>query len=343
MLYVSTRSKTDSFTAYRALHEDRAPDGGLYLPMRMPGLNQEQLREMTGKGFFDNVAKILTLFFPVQLSPWDVRVCFGSEPVHLAVIGRKVAISEYFHSSDGRYESAVQRLYEKIAGEQGRLKKPSTWAVLAIKIATVFGVFCNLPARWGRPVDIAVPTGDFTDPMAVWYAREMGLPVGNILCACNENGAVWELVRRGEFNTGVSCVSTRTPALDHAVPAGLEWLIYCTLGPQETRRYVQCCQTRSIYKLQEEQYGRLKTGLAASVVGSGRLGTVISSAWITSGYIMDPHTAICYGGLQDFRAATAEARQTVILCAENPVFHLDLIAEATGMGMMDLKSRIQRQ
>ena len=68
MLYVSTRSKTDSFTAHRVLHEAAAPDGGMYAPFRFPHLNNMQLQQLQTASFSENVATILNLFFSADLT-----------------------------------------------------------------------------------------------------------------------------------------------------------------------------------------------------------------------------------------------------------------------------------
>ena len=76
------------------------------------------------------------------------------------------------------------------------------------------------------PIDIAVPSGNLSQLMAAWYARKMGLPVGTIVCCCNENNGLWKLLHKGELRTDLLAQHTHTPDCDETVPADLERLIY---------------------------------------------------------------------------------------------------------------------
>ena len=75
MLYVTTRSDTDHYTANRALMEMRAPDSGLYLPMQIPYWSPKQIQDMKNHAFFENFAQILNVYFSVHVSDWDVKIC----------------------------------------------------------------------------------------------------------------------------------------------------------------------------------------------------------------------------------------------------------------------------
>ena len=77
MLYLSTRSKADSFTAYRVLHSDAAPDGGMFLPMQLPVQNDADLAAFAQMNFGEAAAAVLNLFFGTKLSGWDVDFAVG--------------------------------------------------------------------------------------------------------------------------------------------------------------------------------------------------------------------------------------------------------------------------
>ena len=74
MLYATTRSKTDTYTAHRTLFEDRAPDGGFFVPFRMPNVDIQSLKE---NSFSEAVAEILNVFFSTGITAWDVDCCIG--------------------------------------------------------------------------------------------------------------------------------------------------------------------------------------------------------------------------------------------------------------------------
>lgn len=330
MLYVSTRNRTDSFTAYRALQEERAPDGGLFVPHRLPVLADE-MQGMMRESFGENVAKILNHFFSAGLTGWDVDFIIGRHPLRFVMMNHRLAVAELWRNHASDYAFFEASLYQKLSGSA--LKKPTDWAKIAIRIAVLFGVFSELFRQGIESADIAVPTGDFSVPMAAWYARKMGLPVGRIICGCNENGAAWDLIHRGEFSTGASAVKTEYPELDHSPPVSIERLIFSVLGLKEAQRYVSVCDRRGAYQLNDEDLSALSDSLTAAVVSSVRTQSVIKSIYRTSGYIMDGYTAVAYGSLQDYRSRTGESRVTVLLSDKSPlhsVGQLSKILELSG-------------
>ncbi len=335
MLYVSTRNKNDSFTAFRALCEENTPDGGLFVPFRLPDLAPE-LKSFREKSFSDGVAQILNLFFSGSITGWDVEFWVGRRPVKNVSMNHRLMISELWHNLDSSYQSMEKTLYQKLGG-QGM---PTNWARIAIRAAVLFGLYCELPEQEAQSFDVAVHAGDFSWPMAAWYARKLGLPVATILCGCNENGAVWDLIHRGEYATGAPLRHTATPELDVSAAMGLERLIYETLGVEEACCYRNLRDKKALYTLDELQLPLFNQGLFAAVVGSSRVEPVLVSIYRTNSYISDPYTAMTYGALQDYRARTGESRLTLLICQHSPVLHGEQVCNALGITMQTLKNRV---
>lgn len=339
MLYVSTRNRTEVFTAHRALHEDLAPDGGRFVPFRFATCGADELAQFKEKSFGDTVAHILNLFFAVRLNGWDVDTCIGRSPVKLVALGRRTVVGEIWHNPDSTYAYIENSLYNKMTG---KASTPTDWVRIAIRIAVLFGLFGELAKTGVTTFDIAVTAGDFSLPMAAWYARKMGLPIGMIICSCNENGAVWDLIHRGEYNTGALQVKTGLPRLDVACSVGLERLIFGTLGEQEVLKYLRASEKGSIYHVDDaDALVKLNDKLYASVVGERRIDTVISSVYRTNDYIIDPYTALSYGGLQDYRAKTGENRTTLLLEENGVSAHVQWVANAIGMPEKNLTNRLK--
>lgn len=338
MLYVSTRNRTEVYTAHRALHENRAPDGGMFVPFRLVTYGAEELAQFQEKSFGDTVAHILNLFFAVRLSSWDVDSCIGRNPVRLVPLGRRTIVGEIWHNPEAVYSYIEKSLYGKMSGSTDTT---TAWAGIAIKIAVLFGVFGELSRLGISAFDIALTAGDFLLPMAAWYARKMGLPVGVIICGSNENGNLWDLLYRGELNTGSTAVKTQLPLLNMDYSEGLERLIFGTLGVEEVIRYLQAFEKGGVYRLQDAAgLSKLNDKLYASVVGTRRIDSVIGSVYRTNDYIMDPYTALSYGGLQDYRAKTGENRMTLLLAENSSHRFTSRIADAIGMTEKDLVNRL---
>lgn len=324
MLYISTRDKTGSFTAYRVLHEDRAPDGGLFVPFRIPSFTKADIHALKDNGFGQTVAQILNLFFSTGITGWDVDFAVGRSPFRLKTMSHRLLVGELWHNPGSCYAYIERNLYNKLCGTS--MQQPTEWARIAIRIAVLFGVFGELSGEGINNPDIAVISGDFGMPIAAWYARKMGLPLGRIICGCNENSGIWDLLHRGEYNTGAAVIHTDFPELDHPCPTSAERLIYSTLGIEETVRYTQICSYGGVYAIDEASLQLLNSGLFVGVVSGRRIKSVISSVYRSNGYIIEPFGAVAYGGLQDYRASTGESCGTLLLADNSPVLSEELLS-----------------
>lgn len=330
MLYATTRSKTDSYTSYRVMHEDCASDGGHFIPMRMPQYDLTQIEKITEGSFGDTVAQILNVFFSARLTGWDIDCCIGKSAVNISAISHRVLLAELWHNPKGDFSDARDKLFAKICGDTPECSA-SEWASIAIRIAFLFGIYNQLKKQDISSFDLTVNSGDFSVPMSAWYARKMGLPIDTIICVCNENSAPWDFLHRGELNTGSSVVHTYTQELDVAIPTGLERLVYETLGFDETKKFVECLQRKGVYHIRPDMIKQLSSGMYVSVVGKDRVESVISSIYRSNNCILDPYTAVSYGGLQDYRAKTGESNPTVLLWEKSPLNFLPLVQNATGL------------
>ena len=178
--------------------------------------------------------------------------------------------------------------------------------------------------------------------MAAWYARQMGLPIDTIVCACNENSAPWDFIHRGEMNTGATLYHTLTPELDISNPEELERLIFCTFGLEQAVKYVEVSSRKGVYQIRPDMVKTINQGMFVSVVGKERIETVINSVYRSNQCILDPVTAVAYGGLQDYRAKTGESNPTVLLWDNNPIHDYQIINHATGLNKEEVEKIINQ-
>lgn len=305
MLYVTTRSKTDSYTDYRTLFDNRAPDGGYFLPFRMPKLSQNQLMDLRTQTFGQNVSFILNLFFSGRITSWDVDCCIGKRPADVISVNHRVLLARLWDNPSGQYRYLCDRLFEKLCAEKNNM--PTEWAYIAIRIAVLFGIYGILSDQQIETFDICVPCGDFSDPMAAFYARDMGLPIGNIICVCNDDSPVWDFLHRGELDTGEMSKQN-----EHA-PLALERLIYATLGYEQTQKYLEKTAQEDVYHILPEQLTVLNKGIFVCVVGEERASSVQAAFKGSHHYKIDARTAAAYGGLQDYRFKFGESNFTLLL------------------------------
>lgn len=345
MLYVTTRIPDDAFTAHRVLTEDRGPEGGLFAPMRSPLYTPEQIRQLADGSFSQNVADVMNLLFNTDLDGWAVEFAIGRYPIRTVNLGSKVTVAELWHNPQWQFERLARNLTKLVLGSEEELPA-SDWMLVGCRIAMLFGIYGELVHTGqldaGGLLDIAVPSGDFSAPMAAWYAREWGLPIGNIAVCCNENNGLWNLFRQGELRTDAVAVRTGLPACDHGVPPGLERLIHSALGPAEALRYAECCRAGGVYQLAEHLCKQLGRGIFVSVVSQHRTESMIGGIYRSFGYICEPHTALAYSGLADYKARAGEGRLALILSEESPAFHVGTVSGCLGISGKILKDRIDR-
>ena len=343
MLYITTRNDKDFHTSYRALNGERDAYGGLYLPYQLTRLTPNEIQSFKCKTFSQCVADILNIFFSARLDAWDVACCMGTHPLKLVPMSHKITIAEVWNNPEWSLDRFVRNLNGRILGTTDN-GCPRNWTEIAVRIAVLFGIFAKLSrigvAGENKPFDISVISGDFATPMAAWYARSMGLPIGNIIFSCNENSAAWELLHHGEAHTDPAISVTKTPLCDVGMPVNMEHLIHATLGYDGVAKFVEACSVRGLYAISEEERTKISGGMFGAVIGENRVKSIIRNVYATSAYVLSPYSALAYGGLQDYRATKAEAGQTLILTEHGPLNTPEFVADAIGITQEELKNRI---
>ena len=344
MLYVTTRSTRDAFTAPCTLREDRGADGGLYVPFRLPEFDEAYLASMKEKSFGQCVAEVLNQFFACRLTGFDVDFAIGRHACRLAPVNHKIAMAEVWHNQQWNFDWTLRRLSAKIRGDEDFTKAPTAWLSVAIRIAVFFGIYGQMCRKEclepGQSLDIAVAAGDFSAPMAAWFARKMGLPVNTIVAVSNENSGPWDLFYHSQLHTDGVAMTTDTPEGDHVVPPGLEWLVSGTLGQEETARFVDVCRRGRLYTLTDEEAEQLRSGMFSAVISTRRMKTIISSVRQTHDYLLDPYSALAYGGLLDYRAKTGEVRPVLLLAEKSPLCAASVVANALGISVQQLRTQL---
>lgn len=337
MLYVSTRNKQDSYTAHRALLENYAPDGGMFVPLHFATLTPDEIAVLKEKSFSENVAFVLNLLFSRQLNSWDVEFSIGRYPFRLAMLNQRIVIAELWHNIENCYDHLVESLYQKLTDGDTDSGKPTQWVKIAVEIAVIFGLYGELQKQGLETIDMAVTADDFLYPISAWYARKMGLPINCIICGCNRNEKLWDFLQRGEFDHSQSGAA-KTDGVENIC---IERLLFGTLGQSGVLAYLDANQAGRTFLLNEDELPVFNDGFFASVIGNNRTGTVINSIYRTNTYITEPVTAISYAALQDYRAKTGENRQTLILARQTPALFAEQIASAIGITQEKVNAMIR--
>lgn len=344
MIYLTTRTQNETYTAARALSEDRSPDGGFYVPVNLPHFDKENIKKLANRSFSENVADMINLFFSTKMDSWAIEFAIGRYPVKLHCISSREIVAETWHNPVWKFERLVRGIEKAIRQSDDVCDTSSDWLMIAARIAVLFGVWGEM-IRSGRIcadeiLDVAVPSGNFAGPMAVWYARQMGLPIGTVLCCCNDNNGTWKLLHKGQIRTDKIAVNTATPACDVQVPSDLERLIFANLGVRAARDFSDICKVGGTYYLEPDQQQKLRDCLYVPVTGQRRLESAVMSLFNSCGYLADPYTALCYSGILDYRSVTGESRPVLILSEESPAHSLMFLSESLGIHPIKLRDHI---
>lgn len=310
MLYVTTRTDNDAYTPRHPLTKDRAPDGGLYAPFQNIRYSEEQISALAEKSFGQCAAGIINHFFSTKLTGWEVDFALGRKPFRLVAMNHKILVGELFNNPGNDFSWTVRKLRDLVVSSAEVPEELSQWTWIAVRIAALFGIFGELIrlslAGRNRTIDVAVASGDFSVPMSVLYAKEMGLPIGNILFGCDDSSGAWDFIHHGEIHTG------RSQA------ASLERLIYMRLGRAEASRYGQSVFRKGMHAVSEEARRVLSEDFFGAVVSGKRMRMICQNVSRTYDYSLHSDAALAYGALQDFRAAQNEIAPAIILTEFSP-------------------------
>jgi len=335
--YVTTRNDQGSYPALHIFKEKCGCDEGLVAPFQLAPFSGEYIQSLKDKTVNQCIAEILNHLFDCSLTSWDIDFSVGRFPVRYRAYGYRTIFVESWHNSEWHFDAMVARLKMLLSPNSA---VAADWMEIAVRIAVLFGIYGELLRQGISSLDISVISGDFSVPISAWYARKMGLPINNIICCCNENNGVWDLLRNGHLDTGAVCEEGLLPEANPVVPIHLERLIFACGGAGEVERYLSCCRTGKTYHPEETLWKQMRHGMQVSVVSSSRVKPTIAGVFHTHDHILDPYTAMCYAGLQDYRVKSGSTEYGIILSERSPVYELKTVAEALGISEAELKTKI---
>ena len=167
----------------------------------------------------------------------------------------------------------------------------------------------------GDEIDFTVPTGNFGDIMAGYFAMKMGLPVGKLVCASNKNDVLTEFLETGHYNRKRTFFKTSSPSMDILVSSNLERLLYFVCGMEKTREYMKALSEEGEYTISAEELGEIKKVFAGVCCDEEEGAKAIRDVFDEFGYLMDTHTAIAWGASAKM---ASDGRENVILSTASP-------------------------
>ena len=147
--------------------------------------------------------------------------------------------------------------------------------------------------RFGDKVDFCVPTGNFGDILAGYYAKQMGLPVGRLICASNENNVLTDFLTTGTYTAKREFFKTTSPSMDILVSSNLERLLYHVTGSDaEVAGLMRSLSETGSYTVRPETLAAIQESFGCGWSSEEEVAGEIRARYEQDGYLCDTHTAV---------------------------------------------------
>ena len=209
------------------------------------------------------------------------------------------------------------------------------WGRLLPQIVYYFSAYCDAVnggmIAMGDKLNFVVPTGNFGDILAGWYAKEMGLPVGKLICASNANNVLTDFIRTGTYNKNRPFHTTASPSMDILVSSNLERLLYSLCGSDtEVAGYMQQLREQGRYTVSDALLAKIRETFAGCCCNDIQTREKIGRAWRDQRYLIDTHTAVAYHVLDEYRCETGDAAPAVVVSTASPFKFCDQVLRGIG-------------
>lgn len=169
---------------------------------------------------------------------------------------------------------------------------------------TYFRLVENGAVVWGEPVDFCVPTGNFGDILAGYYAKRMGLPVGRLVCASNENNVLTDFIRTGTYDARREFHKTASPSMDILISSNLERLLYHVSGSAEkVAAWMKDLNEQGYYTVDAQTLAGIQESFACGCADDAQGAQQIRDRFEHDGYLCDTHTAVAFCVAEACRSA----------------------------------------
>ena len=168
-------------------------------------------------------------------------------------------------------------------------------------------------------INVVVPTGNFGNILAAYYAKNMGIPIAKLICASNENKVLYDFFQTGTYDRNREFVLTTSPSMDILISSNLERLIYKISG-EDVRKDTDLMtelKTKGSYAITGEMKANL-ADFAAGYATEEQVAKTIHDIYEDTGYVMDTHTAVAATVYKAYREDSKDDRKTVIASTASP-------------------------
>ena len=294
----------------------------------------------TGKAALDGYHDIpgvrIAVFYPQDGTSEIQRLQMATQE------GDNVAV----YAVKGNFDDAqtgVKRVFadtaiaDRLAAQNIRLSSANSinWGRLVPQIVYYFAAYARLLAagriRMGDKVNFCVPTGNFGDILAGYYAGRMGLPVGKLICASNQNNVLTDFLSTGTYDARRTFYKTTSPSMDILVSSNLERLLYhMTENAGTVAGWMQQLSADGHYTVDADTLARIQASFACGCADDATVAAEIHYQYETNRYLCDPHTAVAFHVARTWQAASGDTAPMAVLSTASPFKFPRSVLQALG-------------
>ncbi|MBR2100174.1 MAG: threonine synthase [Eubacterium sp.] len=283
----------------------------------------------TGKaaleGFKDvDNTKILVFYPALGVSPMQKLQMVTQEGENVAVCAiegnfddAQSAVKSIFTNNDIKNELAQKNMMFSSANS-------INWGRLVPQIVYYFSAYCDLIEQkrinLGDEINVVVPTGNFGNILAAYYAKRMGLPIKKLVCASNSNNVLTDFINSGKYDKNRDFYTTTSPSMDILISSNLERLLYHVSGENADmiKSLMSSLSDEGKYEIGEEMLSKIKELFAAGFADENSVKQTIKEQFESFGYLCDTHTAVAVKVYEDYVSNSGDDIVSVIDSTASP-------------------------
>ena len=211
------------------------------------------------------------------------------------------------------------------------------WGRVLPQVVYYISAYCDLlkmgKIQKGDPINICVPTGNFGNILSAYYAKQMGVPVHKLICASNRNNVLTDFIKTGVYDRERPFYHTTSPSMDILISSNLERMLFefTERDDEAVKRYMDQLASEGRYEVSEKVKKQLDNQFAAGYCDDQGAAETIGEMWKAQKYLIDPHTAVAFHVLKEYRAETGDETPTVVVSTASPFKFCDSVLHALGV------------
>lgn len=208
------------------------------------------------------------------------------------------------------------------------------WGRLVPQIVYYISAYCELvkaeEIQCGDPINVVVPTGNFGNILAAYYAKGMGLPVKTFICASNANKVLTDFINTGTYDKNRAFYTTVSPSMDILISSNLERLLYALAGEDDKQiaDWFSQLKTQGTYTVSEDVKQKLQAEFVGGYCDDAQTKATIKAIFDKYSYLCDTHTAVAVKVYEDYKEKTGDTTKALIASTASPYKFTGAVLEA---------------